>query len=359
MFTSQKYFILLYSIFFAVTLFFAILINNLLLKFSKTLGIRDKELLQARWASTTKPSIGGVSFYICFLLSIIAYPYFIDTKILLCNFQFLGIIWAATLAFIMGLFDDAFNTNVWVKLFSQIGCTIILIVTGTIIKIFNSDYLNYLITIIWVVGMMNSINMLDNMDAITTIIAIPIILTIIITLMIFSGMDNPYLFALIGLLSTLIGFLFFNWHPAKMYMGDTGSQFLGFILAFIGITFFWNFKTETGITTIAQKFISVALAFALPLIDTTTVFIKRINKGKSPFIGGRDHTTHHLFYVGLSEKQIALLYGIITIIYSFLSITVLYFIPVWYFIHAIVFSLFFILLFVILFYIANKNINKE
>jgi UDP-GlcNAc:undecaprenyl-phosphate/decaprenyl-phosphate GlcNAc-1-phosphate transferase len=340
-----------------VALGFAVIINGLFLRFSKTLGVREKEVMQARWAPETKPSFGGISFFICFLLSIIAFPFFLNPTGLLYNYHFLGFIWAATLAFLMGLFDDAFNTNVWLKLFSQIACAVILILTGTEINIFNSEYLNYILTVLWVVGMMNSINMLDNMDAITTVIAIPVLLSIILVLIIFSGLENPYLFSLIGLLAALIGFLFFNWNPSKMYMGDTGSQFLGLILAFVGITFFWNFQSETVEITIAQRFIAVALVFALPIIDTTTVFFKRINAGKSPFIGGRDHTTHHLNYAGLKDRQIAVAYGIIALIYSFLAVSVLYFIPVWYFIHAIVFGLFFLLLFAILFYIANKNIK--
>lgn len=354
---SNQYFILVYSIFFVVALIFSIVINGLFLRFSKTLGVRNKEVVQARWAAVNKPSFGGISFYICFLLSVMAYPYFLDPTELLYNYQFLGFIWAATLAFLMGLFDDAFNTNVWLKLSSQIACALILIFTGTSIEIFNSDYLNYVFTVLWVVGMMNSINMLDNMDAITSLISIPVILSIIIVLLVFTGLNSTYLFPLIGLLAALIGFLFFNWHPSKMYMGDTGSQFLGLVLAFLGIAFFWNFNVENAITTIAQKFIAVALVFALPIIDTTTVFIKRINKGHSPFIGGKDHTTHHLSYMGLTDRNIAILYFTLSVLFAFLAITVLYLVPVWYFVHAIVFSLFFILLFSILFYIANKNVK--
>lgn len=354
---SNQYFILVYSIFFVVALSFSIIINGLFLRFSKTLGIRNKEVIQDRWASVNKPSFGGISFYICFLLSVMAYPYFLDPTELLYNYQFLGFIWATSLAFLMGLFDDAFNTNVWIKLFSQIACALILILTGTFVNFFNNDFINYLFTVLWVVGMMNSINMLDNMDAITSLISIPVILSVIIVLLVFTGLDSPYLFSLIGLLASIIGFLFYNWHPSKMYMGDTGSQFLGLVLAFIGITFFWNFSSETGITTIAQRFISVALVFALPIIDTTTVFIKRIRKGQSPFVGGKDHTTHHLSYIGLSDRNIAILYFSLSVVFAFLSVSVLYFIPVWYFVHAIVYSLFFILLFAILFYIANKNVK--
>ena len=183
---SNQYFILVYSIFFVVALIFSLTINGLFLRFSKTLGVRSKEVIQARWASVSKPSFGGISFYIGFLLSVIAYPYFLDPTELLYNYKFLGFIWATSLAFLMGLFDDAFNTNVWIKLFSQITCALILILTGTFINIFNSEYLNYIFTVLWVVGMMNSINMLDNMDAITSLISLPVILAIIIVLLIFS-----------------------------------------------------------------------------------------------------------------------------------------------------------------------------
>lgn len=93
-------------------------------------------------------------------------------------------------------------------------------------------------------------------------------------------------------------------------MGDTGTQFLGVFLAAVGIQFLWNITTPQGFLLDSKSFLSAILTFALPIMDTTVVFVNRILKGSSPFVGGKDHTTHHLHYLGLKEPQIAILYSV-------------------------------------------------
>jgi UDP-GlcNAc:undecaprenyl-phosphate GlcNAc-1-phosphate transferase len=111
---------------------------------------------------------------------------------------------------------------------------------------------------------------------------------------------------LIGVLGALFGFLFFNWHPSRIYMGDTGSQFLGVFLASTSILFFWNFK-DPNVTVFIQlrQFVVPMLLFSVPLIDTTTVTFRRLLRRQSPFVGGKDHITHHLAYLGLSDIMVA------------------------------------------------------
>jgi UDP-GlcNAc:undecaprenyl-phosphate GlcNAc-1-phosphate transferase len=100
-----------------------------------------------------------------------------------------------------------------------------------------------------------------------------------------------------------------------MFMGDSGSQILGVFLSFMAIDFCWNVPTDItssieNFTPIKNILIAITV-FILPLSDTLTVFINRIVRGNSPFVGGKDHTTHHLFYKGITEKRIAILYSII------------------------------------------------
>jgi UDP-GlcNAc:undecaprenyl-phosphate GlcNAc-1-phosphate transferase len=117
---------------------------------------------------------------------------------------------------------------------------------------------------------------------------------------------------IISVIGTLCGFLAYNWHPSKMFMGDSGSQFLGIFLAFCGIEFCWNIpvieKNNFPIIYPINNIILVALVFIMPLTDTAIVVINRIIKGSSPFVGGKDHTTHNLFYNGITEKKIAALF---------------------------------------------------
>src|SRR5690606_3614244 len=100
--------------------------------------------------------------------------------------------------------------------------------------------------------------------------------------------------------------------PSKMFMGDTGSQFLGLFLSVMGIDNCWNNPTSVlvGGFPVANPVI-VLLVFLLPLTDTFSVVVNRVAAGRSPFVGGKDHTTHHLFFRGLTEKRIALLFAAI------------------------------------------------
>lgn len=291
---------------------FSLLINYILLRFAQTLGIRNREAqTQIRWNPDVKPSLGGISFYVVFLFAFI-FTILLPHNNLGFNLQVIGILMAATLAFLMGLADDAFNTQPLLKFLTQIFCALIVIFSGHSISIFQNQFVNYLITIFWVVGLMNSINMLDNMDGITSIVSI-LACFFMVAINVSLMHTNSYTTILnLGVMGGLLGFLVYNFHPSKMFMGDTGSQFLGLFLAVMGIDNCWN--NPTSILIGGFPFVNILiliLVFLLPLTDTLTVIINRTRAGNSPFIGGKDHTTHHLFFKGITEKRIAILFFVI------------------------------------------------
>ncbi|MEX1003147.1 MAG: MraY family glycosyltransferase [Crocinitomicaceae bacterium] len=297
------------------------------MKFAKSLGIRNKNDLTIRWSNEAKPSLGGISFYICFLLGFMIYAIVFGKEDVFQNDDLLGLFFSINVAFLLGLSDDAYNTRPFLKLITQILCGVILIATHSGIDLFEQDALNNLFTILWVVGMMNAINMLDNMDAITTVAAIFIISTILLISAPFTLINNVDLFLLIVILGALMGFLVLNWHPAKLFMGDTGSQFLGMFLAYFSIKFLWNMGVEEGTYSILSNCTLVLAAFSVPIIDTTFVTIRRLKRGKSPMIGGKDHTTHTLSYAGLSDRKIAYVFIILGAISTLLAYSVANFIP--------------------------------
>jgi UDP-GlcNAc:undecaprenyl-phosphate GlcNAc-1-phosphate transferase len=294
---------------------FSVLINSILLKFSQNLGSRNHNSHNnIRWNPNVKPSLGGISFFVIFLISFIILG-FINNLMPqhFNNLKEIGIFAVCTIAFIMGLADDAYNTKPLLKFLTQIACGLILYFTGTKINIFAIETLNMALTVVWVAGLMNSINMLDNMDGITTTVSIVILCFVIFLNQKLNLILTPLPILSLGILGALLGFLIYNWHPSKMFMGDTGSQFLGCFLAVVGIDYCWNsFSLVNNIWQAADPvtlgFTTVALVFILPLTDTITVSINRIRKGKSPFVGGKDHTTHHLFFKGITEKRIAILF---------------------------------------------------
>ncbi|MEO6303247.1 MAG: MraY family glycosyltransferase [Bacteroidia bacterium] len=313
-----NYPIVLTSLFF-VCFIFSLLINYILLRFAQTLGIRNKEENQTRWNSNVKPALGGISFYLVFLFSFI-FTLLLPHSDFGFNLQIVGILIAATLAFLMGLADDAFNTQPLLKFLTQVFCAFIIIFSGHSVSIFQNQFVNYLITIFWVVGIMNSINMLDNMDGITTIISI-VIGFFIVALNVSLFNTGSYSTTLnLGVLGALCGFFVYNFHPSKMFMGDTGSQFLGLFLAVMGVDNCWNSPTSHLIGGFPLvNILLVLLVFLIPLTDTFTVVFNRLRAGRSPFIGGKDHTTHHLFFKGITEKRIAVLYFTISSIGAILA----------------------------------------
>lgn len=297
--------LLLFYFFIAASVSF--LINYLLLKFSFNLGSRNNiAFKQVRWSSHVKPSVGGISFFIVFLISIAIIGLIPKAQNFVMDKQMVGIMAASTLGFLMGLADDAYNTNPLIKFLMQVSCAIILLVCGIKTNISNIEAINVLFTITWVVGLMNSINMLDNMDAITGSVS-SLIIAGLITVALVSGnvSGNLYLYLLVGVLGSIIGFLYFNWSPSRIYMGDTGSQFLGVFLASTSILYFWQFNDGNQGVFQIKPFVIPALFFIVPLIDTTTVTIRRLMKKQSPFVGGKDHITHHLAYLGLKDRQVA------------------------------------------------------
>jgi len=317
---EYNYTLIVFASYFVGSVIFSIIINFIFLRFAQNLGIRAKLETANRWSLYQKPSFGGISFYIIFLLSFTSFAIFFSSVDAFPNRIMFGLIAATALAFLMGLADDAFDTKPFLKLGIQILSGAILIYTGTYIQLFEHEWLNYVLTVFWVVGIMNSINMLDNMDAVTAVVSIIILMTTIIIMTLSGNFINIYYFTLLGVLASLIGFLFFNWHPSKLFMGDTGSQFLGVFLAFVGIRFFWNASWAEISNPIAGNFVLIMAVFALPLIDTSVVVINRILRGQSPMVGGKDHTTHSLTHAGFNDRQVALIFGVISSLFSLLVI---------------------------------------
>lgn len=310
------------SIVFLLALFISFYIQKYLLHSSKKYNIKKANTGAVRWNAQTKPIMGGIAFYSVFFLMFVFEVFYYGSDVFQKG-QTLAILIVITLAFLMGLADDLLSTPPMFKFVIQFLIAIILIYFGLYIQITNSQLLNYSLTIFWVVGIMNSINMIDNMDAVSTVVSLPVIVGITANILL-SGASEHLFFLLIsiGSIAALLSFLYFNWNPSKMYMGDNGSQFLGALLAVLAIAFVWNYNTNPAHSTTARQIALLGIMFLVPISDTATVTINRLMKGKSPFVGGRDHTTHHLSYMGLSDRKVALLLLSITI---FNVLMVLYF----------------------------------
>jgi UDP-GlcNAc:undecaprenyl-phosphate/decaprenyl-phosphate GlcNAc-1-phosphate transferase len=312
-----------------LNVFLSIIVNGLLLKFSRNLGIRSHQEFTIRWSAQAKPSIGGISFFIGFLVSFITLLLVFEYRELASqNIKIIGFFAAIMVATLVGFMDDTFNTKPLIKLSGQILAGFIIAITGTTIPFSNIAAVDVAITIVWVVALMNSLNMLDNMDGITTTVSIFILIAASAGLYIVS--DNDWSFDLkmnVAIVGTLIGFLYYNWHPSKMFMGDTGSQFIGLYLAYTSIDSLWRVGTSFE-NHRWLGFIICLVAFTPAAIDTLTVIINRLKRGQSPMVGGKDHTTHHLVYKGLKDNQVGRVFALLGLISTSIAILFVYLVSI-------------------------------
>lgn len=317
--------ILLLTLYSVLAIAIFVLLHNFFYQKAKYFNIKKANQKAIRWSSQKKPVAGGITFFISFLFATTFFMLSQPIKNQIVEMEYAYIAMSLIFIFFTGLADDMLSISPLLKLSIQTITAFMLVYADICIHLFNYDWLNYLISIIWYVGIMNSINMLDNMDAVSSLVSISI-LTGFIFINVFYHFNLYELLLLISLLIALVTFMIFNFHPAKMYMGDNGSLFLGLFLGIFGVKYIWNhsfYEWNNGV--IYTHFLMILLFYLIPLTDTTTVTINRLLKKRSPFIGGKDHTTHALFYLGFKENQIALLLfainlvavlGVLYIIYS-------------------------------------------
>jgi len=260
-----------------------------------------------RWHKRPTALLGGISIY----LASVASSFFLG----LINKNAWGLFLGATFLFIVGLADDKFHFTPYVKLFTQIIAGCIAILFGVVIGLSLDIILSIILTLLWIIGITNSFNLLDNIDGLAAGIAAIASLMLFILSQLFY--NNPLgVFALV-LSGAALGFLPYNFNPAKIFMGDSGSMFLGYCIALISIT-----GTARHISSLLITLFVPVLILSVPIFDTIFVMIIRQLQGRRIFEGGKDHTSHRLVALGLSQKKTVLLLYTISIIFG--SIGILY-----------------------------------
>lgn len=271
--------------------------NEIFLRFARRLGALSQGIPnQRRWDSRRKPIIGGLSFFIV-TLGIGAWrPAEMEVSH--------ALIAGGAIAFLTGLADDAFVSVPYVKLLGQLSAAGAAILFGApLLELPGMPILSVFFTLFWYVALMNALNMMDNMDGIAGSLTLIVLLN---TLWLLP--ESPHALLYMGLVGALAAFLLHNFHPSHLYMGDNGSQFLGFILAYWG-TEIWHSSVLLASDSWTRVLVLVLL-FALLAGDTFWVSAMRLWEGRSPFHGGTDHLTHRLARMGLSVRHItALLAG--------------------------------------------------
>lgn len=261
-----------------------------------------------RWHQKPTAMLGGVAI---FLTTVISYLLFVPKTT-----QSIVIVCVSSLMFLLGLVDDWLNIKPYQKLFGQIIGAAIIISFGLTLNWTPFQAVNYLITGFWIIGITNAINLLDNMDGlaagISTIAATGIAINFGI-----NGQITEMM--LVGIfIAALLGFLVFNFNPASIFMGDCGSLFVGSFLASTVLLTGTGGQSRSLFSILAVP----VLILLIPIFDTTLVTIWRKMAGRPASLGGRDHTSHRLVALGLSERSaVLMLYGL-AVLAGFIAILV-------------------------------------
>src|SRR5438309_2097286 len=215
------------------------------------------------------------------------------------------VVGAASFLFLVGLVDDWLHIKPYQKLIGQVMGAAIAVNYGLSLPWTRSFSVNMVITIFWLIGITNAINLLDNMDGLATGIAA--IASGFLTLSFVANNQPTEALMMAVFASALLGFLVYNSHPASIFMGDCGSMFIGFFLASAALVNIPGGRSRSIVPVLAVPI----LVLFIPIFDTTFVTILRKLSGRAASRGGRDHTSHRLVALGMSERRaVLMLYGL-------------------------------------------------
>lgn len=265
------------------------------------IGAVDVPMDDRRMHIKPTPRIGGLAIFCGFAVSSLVFAN-VDRQ--------LGAVLAGGMVVIvLGIIDDVYRLKAWIKFLVQIFAAGIAVYMGVIIDhitlfgtVVEFGAFSIPITILWIVGLTNAINLLDGLDGLACGVSAIMSMSILGVVLIHGDYESALITALLA--GACLGFLPFNTNPARIFMGDTGSQFLGFTLSVISIQ--GVFKLHTVLS-----FIVPISLFALPLLDTVFAMIRRIRHGESPFSADRKHIHHKLVDMGFTQKEaVRILYAV-------------------------------------------------
>jgi UDP-GlcNAc:undecaprenyl-phosphate/decaprenyl-phosphate GlcNAc-1-phosphate transferase len=245
-----------------------------------------------RWHKQPTPLFGGVAISLTLFAVVAAFGHAREVAVLAGS---------AAAIFIVGLVDDIITLKPSTKLIAQIALASVLLFFGFRLNWLDSITLDSLLTLLWVVGITNAFNLLDNMDGLCAGIAVIVGTALLIDMLtgVSSGTVDAQVVYLAALLGATAGFLVYNFNPASIFMGDSGSLMLGFSFAALTLTTPDTTAAPSNVLSIVAAPVFVLL---IPIFDTTLVTVMRKLSGRSASMGGRDHSSHRLVAIGLSER---------------------------------------------------------
>ncbi len=293
---------------FVLAFLFAIYGTPVAIAAARKFGVVDKPDGNLKTHKEPVPYLGGLAVYLSFLLALgMVYDF---------SREVLGIILSGTIVVLLGLIDDFGVLSPGMKFLGQLVAVFILLKSGVMITVIAlPPWLAILLTIFWMIGIINGFNIIDVMDGLSSGIAFFASLAFFVVAVINS---EPMIAIIsIALAGSLLGFLYYNFEPAKIYLGDTGSMFIGLILGALAMTGKYSFNNNVG-------FLAPLVILAVPIFDTILVMYLRALRRKSIFLGSKDHFALRLRKWTLSVRRTVLLSYGASLCLSILGIAVIF-----------------------------------
>jgi UDP-GlcNAc:undecaprenyl-phosphate/decaprenyl-phosphate GlcNAc-1-phosphate transferase len=297
---------------FLLSLVFNIILVPIVRKYSLKTG-HVNHPRDDRWNQNPVANLGGIAIFSSFIMSLIIFD--LINRVMLKDLYEFRIQWdlllGSVVVFLLGLYDDFKTLSPPQKLIGQIMAASVVIYGGYTTQFFSprienvvlAQIPNIILTFIWIIGITNAINLIDNMDGLAG--GISLIAALFLSYFFLTAGNTNLGFLTVSIAGSVLGFLIFNFPPASIFMGDSGSLFLGFTLAVMAIA-----RQPQASNVLAVMGVPT-LIFLIPIIDTSMVFFTRILRGASPVKGGKDHTSHRLVAFGFSERKVLLiLFGV-------------------------------------------------
>ena len=250
-----------------------------------------------RWHERSTPVFGGVGIFLGLVAGVAAAIAVGATE---ASSELLGILGGCAILFVAGFVDDVYTLKPIAKLAAQFAAAGLVLASGLTVEIIGNDVLATVVGLVWLVGITNAFNLLDNMDGLAASLATVSCAVFAVAALDQDAGELPLVVAL-ALGGACLGFLPFNLRPgrsARVFMGDSGSQVIGFGLASLALASSW---TTAGATL--TSIVLPLLVLAIPILDTTLVTVRRTLERRPVTQGGTDHSSHRLVYYGLSEQQ--------------------------------------------------------
>jgi len=260
----------------------------------------------SRWRTHATPLLGGIAIYAGVATGIWLA---VALGALDPSEKLLGLFGGATLLFVTGLVDDLWSLAARWKLAAQLAGAGIVLSTGTTVQLIHSEAIGIPLGLLWIVGLTNAFNLLDNMDGLAATLAAIAAIFFAAAAEWYQSSELVLVFAL-AVAAALIAFLPFNLRPGRRalaWMGDSGSQLVGFMLGSLGLASAYTVASSTLATLVLP-----VIVLAVPILDTTLVTVVRLLDGRPVTQGGRDHSSHRLVALGASETSAVVLLAIVS-----------------------------------------------